>query len=124
MEIGHRIKKARELAGLSQTDLADLTRRSRGLVGQWESHKKKPGRESLIKVASATSVSVGFLLGQEEIGATPLTTQSPEEAALLRQFRRLNGVQRKNLLHLVGISVDIRQEIEQQRNPSKAESVS
>ena len=49
--------------------------------------------------------------------------RSPEEAALLRQFRRLNHVQRQNLLHLVSISADVRQEIEKQGHPAEAETV-
>jgi transcriptional regulator with XRE-family HTH domain len=121
MEIGGRIKRARMAAGLSQRELADAAQVSPGLVGQWESHRKKPGRENLIAIARATTVSVGYLVGHEEFNEQTVTTSNPMEVALLRKFRRLNSVQRKNIAQLLDISVDIRQEIEKQRSPAQAE---
>jgi transcriptional regulator with XRE-family HTH domain len=119
MEIGHRIKRARESANMSQTDLAIAAKVSRGLVGAWENHTKKPGRETLIRVADATSVTVSYLIGYEEFASMVLQTRTPEEAGLLRGFRRLAVRQQKNLLQLVGISADVREQIEKQRAPSE-----
>jgi transcriptional regulator with XRE-family HTH domain len=123
MEIGHRIRKARDLAGLSQTQLAKAAGVSRGLVGQWESHKKSPGRETLMRIAKAATVSAGYLLGEEPLEAISITTVKLEEVALLRKFRQLTPVQQKNLLQLIDASVEIRQDIDQQRRPAKREKV-
>jgi transcriptional regulator with XRE-family HTH domain len=122
MEIGHRIKRARESANMSQTDLATAAKVSRGLVGAWESHLKKPGRETLMRVADATSVSVAYLLGIEKLDHVVLQTRTPDEAMLLRGFRRLAIRQQKNLLQLVGISTDVREQIEKQGGPAERET--
>lgn len=104
MEIGHRIKQARTAAGLSQTDLARATGVSRGLVGQWESHRKKPGRDVLAKIARATSVTVEFLLGDERLDEAVLVVSDPDEAALLRRYRMLSERQRRSVHELIGIA--------------------
>jgi transcriptional regulator with XRE-family HTH domain len=62
MDIGHRIKRFREDAGMTQTELANAVGVSRGLVGQWESHRKKPGREILQRLAAATMTNPNAFL--------------------------------------------------------------
>lgn len=106
MEIGHRIKKARESAGLTQTALAKACGVSRGLVGQWESHIKKPGRDNITKIAEATSVSVGFLLGTEEFDQSTLTIVDPEETSLVRRYRTLSARQKRSVRELIGAAAE------------------
>jgi transcriptional regulator with XRE-family HTH domain len=65
VNIGDRIALARDRVGLSQTDLAAVLGVSRGLVGQWKTHRKKPGRENVLKIAHATLVRVGWLVGED-----------------------------------------------------------
>lgn len=84
MEIGHRIKQARQNAGLSQRRLAEAIGVTHGSVGQWESHKKMPGRENLRLIAEATGVSADQLLGQP---SSPIEARGGEEAKLLIKFR-------------------------------------
>lgn len=104
MEIGHRIKQARAAAGLTQTELAHAVGVSRGLVGQWENHTKKPGRDLVRRIATATSVSVEFLLGDERLDEGRLIISSADEAALIRRYRMLSDKQRRSIHDLIGIS--------------------
>jgi transcriptional regulator with XRE-family HTH domain len=124
MDIGHRIAAARTLTGMSQTELAEVLKVSRGLVGQWESHKKKPGRDNLAKIAQATMVSMAYLMGTERIDQLTVTISDAEQIDLLRQFSRLNAVQRQNLRQLLGMTIEVRGHIEKHRRPTEGEGVS
>jgi transcriptional regulator with XRE-family HTH domain len=61
--IGDRIRTIREELDLSQTELAEAVGVSRGLVGQWETHKKQPGTDNLAALVRYTSVSADYILG-------------------------------------------------------------
>lgn len=124
MEIGHRIKQAREAVNLSQRELAHNIGVSGGLVGAWESHKKKPGRELLPKLSEELEVSINYLLGQEESSEQKLSTSDPDEISIIRFYRKLNDIQKQNFAQLISMSLDVRREIEHKRRPTKGEPVS
>lgn len=124
MEIGHRIAAARTLAGMSQRDLARAVEVTPGLVGQWESHKKKPGRENLAKVARVTLVSMAYLMGDEPMDQQTITVSDADQIDLLRQYGRLNATQRQNLRQLLGMTIEVREHVEKHRSPSEREEIS
>lgn len=109
--------------GWSQAKFAKEVGVSRGLAGQWESHVKKPGRDNLAKIAKATMVSMEYLTGDQTLEQISITVSDPAKIALLRQFEQLTPVQRENLRQLLGMSVEIRQEIEKHRGPVEGETV-
>lgn len=119
MAIGHRIKAARKRASMSQREFAKAVGVSYGLVGQWESHLKKPGRETLRKVAEVTLSSMEWFLGERDDSIVDVRITDPGELALLRHFRRLSDRQRQNLLELIGISADIIREMQKQPEPAE-----
>lgn len=121
MDIGHRIAAARMKAGLSQTELAEAVGVTRGLVGQWESHKKKPGREIMGKLAKALTVSMDYLQGSVEISRISVTISDPREVALVRKFRSLGAVQQNNVHQLLDAAVEVGQQVNQKRRPTKVE---
>lgn len=120
MEIGHRIARARIQSGLTQTELAKAVGVTRGLVGQWESHKKKPGRENLDKIAKATLVSIASLLSDDANPDQGVYVSDPDALKMLRAFGRMSPRQRKNAVDLFDVAADVRREIEQESNPPKA----
>lgn len=119
MEIGHRIAQARAESGLSQTQLAKAVGVTRGLVGQWESHVKKPGRENLGKIAEVTYVSVAWLLSGEGSPNSGVFVSDPDAIKMLRAFNRMSSRQRKNAIELFSVSADVGREMEQQTAPTK-----
>ena len=121
MEIGHRIAKLRNRMGLSQRDVARAIGVSFGLVGQWESHKKKPGRETLARLAQKTGVSMDYLMGVTPDLSMALTVTDPFEVSLVLRSRSLTARQRKNLGELLDMTLQVRREIEQERSPAEAE---
>jgi transcriptional regulator with XRE-family HTH domain len=118
MEIGDRIRRARIAAGLSQRELAAAIGVSHGIVGQWESNRKVPGRDNLQKIADVTLVDPTAILrdvGSYHPGGVLVTNL--RQIALLRKFVLLSPRQQENLLELIGVAADVRRELEEKRHP-------
>jgi len=62
---GIRIREARERAGLTQQELADILGVTQTAVSYWESAKRDPGVADLPRIANALDVSASSLLGIE-----------------------------------------------------------
>jgi transcriptional regulator with XRE-family HTH domain len=127
MRIGNRIAQERTRLGLSQADLADALGVSRGLVGQWESHKKDPGRENLMKAAELFGVPAEYLIkglaeGQEDIPRA-MTITDDNEIQLVSSFKLLSERQKKRLAEFLRESIGVRRKIEKKRSPSDREPV-
>jgi transcriptional regulator with XRE-family HTH domain len=60
--LGDRIRKAREVAGLEQQDLADALYMSRAAVSAWENGHSKPAARKLAVIATVTGVPASWLV--------------------------------------------------------------
>lgn len=65
MTIGQKIKKLRESKGLSQKALGELAGISDSIISAYEKDKKKPGRDTVIKLAATLNVDVNYLINDE-----------------------------------------------------------
>ena len=66
MTVGQRIAQKRKELGLSQENLGEQLGVSRQAIYKWESDATLPEIEKLISLSRIFSVSVGWLLGEEE----------------------------------------------------------
>ena len=66
MEFSERLKKLRKDTGLTQVDVASKLGISQQAYASWESEKKKPTQENLVKLSKILNVSVDYLLGNTE----------------------------------------------------------
>lgn len=73
-----RIKEARQLAGLTQKELAARIGVSAGTLSDYENGNHDPKSDYLSKIADECNVSVDFLLGRDEI-KTPLNPVGPDQ---------------------------------------------
>lgn len=64
MTIGSKIRKYRELRGLSVEQLAQKMGIKKAGIYQWESDSYKPGQESLTKLSQALGISVSELIDE------------------------------------------------------------
>jgi transcriptional regulator with XRE-family HTH domain len=74
LKIGQAIKEAREHAGLSQQQLADaigIQSHGRQRVCEWESGRRMPKMDVLMRVANACNVSLENLLSRIDIDGNP-----------------------------------------------------
>jgi transcriptional regulator with XRE-family HTH domain len=74
-----RLKKARDLRGLNQTDLANRAGLPPSSVSHFESGPRKPSFENLKRLASALNVTTDYLLGRVD---------SPEASAPVGRLHR------------------------------------
>lgn len=64
--IGHRIRIAREAAGVKQKDLADKIGESQSKVSNWENGLNRPNADQLALIAQVLNVDGNYLLGLSE----------------------------------------------------------
>lgn len=83
MKFSLKLKELRENRGLTQRDLAQVLKLSKGSIGMWESTERLPNAKQLQQIASYFNVSVDELLGREEFTAE-------ERAAGLSETRKMN----------------------------------
>ena len=99
-----RLKYAMDQAGLKQASLAEKSGAPRSAISQYLSGRNIPGPERMRALAEATSVSLGFLTGEEKppAGTEPPPVKKISTAAAARclgksnQFVRV-GLQRGSL---------------------------
>lgn len=100
--LGNRIALVRQRAGYrSQQTFAEAIGVSRGLVGQWESHAKRPGRDNLANIARLCGISMEYLLGETSDMQRSINISAEQEVELVLAFRRLPPHVRQNLFDLV-----------------------
>ena len=66
VDLGNRIRDARERMRLSQEELAELARLNRVTIAKYESGKVEPGAQALSRIADALEVTVDALMGRDE----------------------------------------------------------
>ena len=89
VKIGAILKEARNKAGLSQRDLADMMEVSRNTVINWEADKNKPDYDTLPELCAMLGISITDLFGVQKN-----TSLSPLEERLIRNFRLLTPISR------------------------------
>jgi transcriptional regulator with XRE-family HTH domain len=86
----NRFAQARRAAGFhSQRAFAKALDVSRGLVGQWESGTKMPGRDNLANIAALCAVSMAYLAGKSADPMMSITTRDDDEVDFLLAVRRM-----------------------------------
>lgn len=66
MNFGKRLRQLRKEKGLTQAELAKLLSIGESTVSFYESGKRQPDYETLIRLAEVFNVSVDYLLGRTE----------------------------------------------------------
>lgn len=96
------IKKAREIAGLSQKQVALELGVSAPTVSDWESGKICPTAKKLARLAQLLGVSTDYLLGRTD-EPTPAAGEplGPDELEVLNVYRNLNPVGQHELRTLI-----------------------
>jgi transcriptional regulator with XRE-family HTH domain len=98
--VGSRIRAARQVAGLTQAELALAVGVSRSAVAQWETDRAGQVGVNLAKVAAVLRVSAEHLLRGSFPSEGGASAEDASELALLRLFRVCHGEDRQILLRM------------------------
>ena len=100
--IGHRIRAAREIRGLSQEQLAERAKINNSFLSQIERGLKAPSLKTLNAIGIALDISIGQLFADE---ATATSTLVEREFAELLAGATVE--QQKDLLDLLRVGVKL-----------------
>lgn len=76
MKLGEKIKKFRKGFGLSQEQLAEILNVSRQAITKWENDGGMPDITNLKPLADVFSISVDFLLNEDEENCNPILKEA------------------------------------------------
>ena len=94
MRGGELIREARTRAGLTQTELSELTGRDRSVIARWEQGIISPPIESLLACLHACGFDLPFVLvpidksGDEELGESLMLPPSERVERMLAELGR------------------------------------
>lgn len=63
MAFGERIKEIRKRNNMTQTELAELMKVTKGTVSTWETNRRTPSVDTYFELGSYLGVDIGYLLG-------------------------------------------------------------
>ena len=81
---GHLIREARRRAGLSQHELAERIGTTQSVVTRWETGRRHPTFETVVKAVRACGLELTFRLGPPD----------PDHELFIRENRRLSPAER------------------------------
>jgi transcriptional regulator with XRE-family HTH domain len=102
-DIGPRIRMAREMAGLSQGQVARLMGLHRPSITEIEAGNRRVSTEELEQLAVHFDVSTSWLLGEDE-------TDQPDQAKVQLAARELEKLKPEDLDRLMKLLATIRRE--------------
>lgn len=79
--MANRIRELRKQKNLTMKQLGEHLGMAENVVSRYETGKRQPDNEALVKFANFFNVSVGYLIGAEEPGGLPQTTRCVQESA-------------------------------------------
>lgn len=85
VEIGYKIKEAREQKNLTQKQLADLIGAAHNSISDWENNKNKPDLDTIKLLCGALKITPNYLLASTE------DDFSPKEKLLIKKYRSLDN---------------------------------
>lgn len=88
MELGNILAQLRKEKGLSQRELATSLGVSNGAVAMWETNRRQPDIEMLIRIAQFYNVSIDYLSGNIQVlSTTKMQNLSSTEIKLIKYYQ-------------------------------------
>jgi transcriptional regulator with XRE-family HTH domain len=96
MSLGKKLREARKKAGLTQRQLAEIIGAKHNSVSNWEKGLNSPNPETIGELCAVLNITPNDLLIGDALESLLRTKDglSPEDAAFLRKYRRLDAIAR------------------------------
>lgn len=79
------LKSLRESRKITQSQLGEYLGAKKSAISLWESGKRQPDQETLVRIATYFDVTVDYLLGREEQSSVP-QEKAPADDPLTEQI--------------------------------------
>lgn len=100
--MGNRIRALRKDNGLTMKQLGKKIGLAESTISQYETGKRNPDNETLLKLGEIFGVTVGYILGSEEKEIAPGEQALTEgEKTLLELFRKIPSDQQEMVLQMI-----------------------
>ena len=105
--MGNRIRELRKSNGLTMKQLGQQIGLAESTISQYETGKRSPDNETLLKLGEIFGVTVGYILGSEEKETTPGEQALTEgEKTLLDLFRKVPADQQAMVLQMIRVALN------------------
>lgn len=98
------LKYLRKKANMTQQQIADILGITQQAYANYESNKREPDRQMLIKLAQIFEVSTDFLLGIEDACIGFEYASLTKTAALLKELRQTKRLSKCDVANILGIT--------------------
>lgn len=120
MDLGEKIRRARQLVGLTQREFAAQLGLSHSAVAKYETNQAEPNQAMLRKMADVLRIDLAaFLVDNYEIS---LRIVDPRTVRMLRTFEGLPPIVKKNVLNLIDMAAEIAGQRQHQSEPAPVDS--
>lgn len=99
MSLVEKIKHLRKLRDESQDAFAQAVGRSRATIAAWESGRKKPGRDALLRISRVCKVSIDYLTDEDAE-----KSQNIETETLLNLYFAADDATKAAVMHILSMS--------------------
>lgn len=96
----NRIREIRKALGITMKELGEKIDVAESTISQYETGKRQPDNETLLKLGEALDVSVGFLLGAEPREGDKVITMDDFTYAMQNEGKTLTEMDKQILLSM------------------------
>lgn len=96
----NRIREIRKAIGLTMKELGAKVDVAESTISQYETGKRQPDNETLLKLGEALDVSVGYLLGEEPRDGDRIVTMDDFTYAMQNEGKTLTEMDKQILLSM------------------------
>lgn len=96
----NRIREIRKALGLTMKELGAMVGVSESAISQYETGKRQPDNEMLLKLGEALDVSVGYLLGEDPREGDRIITMDDFTYAMQNEGKTLTEMDKQILLSM------------------------
>lgn len=98
-----RLKELRKQKKITQTDFANYFNIATGTIGMWETGKREPDSEMLLRIADYFDCTIDYLLGNSDVTNTDDITFDDFTFAFYDETKELSEIDKENLLEMAKI---------------------
>lgn len=98
------LKSLRESRKITQSQLGEYLGAKKSAISLWESGKRQPDQETLVRIATYFDVTVDYLLGREEQSSVPqekAPADDPLTEQIIAKARLMNEEELRQLLRIM-----------------------